>query len=296
MGPGRNAYASLWLLSVGLLPAPIAKDINMHYYKFNISDYRKDTVHLTPMEHYIYRSLIDWYYLDELPIPEETHLVARRLCLGIESVSLLENVLNDFFKLSDIGYIHKRIDVEIAEYHDRNNTNSENGKKGGRPKKPPTKPKKTGSVKLANPDETEINPNYKLLTINQELITILSEHKVPVDSWNDFVKHRKSIKRPLSERSEDLAINKLAKLQLDGFNPKDVLEQSILNGYTGVFPVKGNQSITEKTGIPYVHWFDTEEATYERAKKEGVSTEGVDLGTLRVRVNDVIQSKKQQRA
>ena len=29
MGPGRNAYAPLRLLSVGLLPAPIAKDIDM---------------------------------------------------------------------------------------------------------------------------------------------------------------------------------------------------------------------------------------------------------------------------
>ena len=234
-------------IPVGLLPAFTTQGIDMHYYKFNISDYRKDTVHLTPVEHYIYRSLIDWYYLDELPIPKETQSVIRRLCLGIESVSLLENVLNDFFKLSETGYIHKRIDVEIAEYHDRNNTNTENGKKGGRPPKTAPKRKKTGSVKLANPDESEINPNYKLLTINQELITILSEHKVPVDSWNDFVKHRKSLGKPLTERSEVLAINKLAKLQLDGFNPKDVLEQSILNAYSGLFPVnKGKQSNTDQ--------------------------------------------------
>ena len=104
MGQGRNAYAPLRLLPVGLLPAPIKKDIDMHYYKFNISDYRKDTVHLTPIEHYIYRSLIDWYYLDELPIPKETQSVMRRLCLGIESVSLLQNVLNDLFSPS-IGFI-----------------------------------------------------------------------------------------------------------------------------------------------------------------------------------------------
>ena len=234
-------------IPVELLSAFTTQGIDMHYYKFNISDYRKDTVHLTPVEHYIYRSLIDWYYLDELPIPKETQLVIRRLCLGIESVSLLENVLNDFFKLSETGYIHKRIDVEIAEYHDRNNTNTENGKKGGRPPKTGGKRKKTGSVKLANPDESEINPNYKLLTINQELITILSEHKVPVDSWNDFVKHRKSLGKPLTEHSEVLAINKLIKLQLEGNNPKDVLEQSILNGYSGVFPVnKGKQSNTDQ--------------------------------------------------
>ena len=37
----------------------------MHYYKFNIADYRKDTGHLSTIEHGIYRQLIDWYYLDE---------------------------------------------------------------------------------------------------------------------------------------------------------------------------------------------------------------------------------------
>lgn len=43
----------------------------MHYYQFNIADYRKDTVHLTRIEHSIYRDLIDWYYLEETPIPKE---------------------------------------------------------------------------------------------------------------------------------------------------------------------------------------------------------------------------------
>ena len=47
----------------------------MHYYKFNIADYRKDTGHLSTIEHGIYRQLIDWYYLDEQPIPEETQVV-----------------------------------------------------------------------------------------------------------------------------------------------------------------------------------------------------------------------------
>ena len=61
----------------------------MHYYQFNISDYRADTAHLNIIEHGIYRQLIDWYYLDEKPIPKETQVVMRRLCLGFDEVSLL---------------------------------------------------------------------------------------------------------------------------------------------------------------------------------------------------------------
>ena len=250
MGQGRNAYAPLWLLPVGLLPAPIKKDIDMHYYKFNISDYRKDTVHLTPIEHYIYRSLIDWYYLDELPIPKETQSVMRRLCLGIESVSLLQNVLNDFFILSETGYIHKRINVEIEEYHGIIKKNTVNGNKGGRPVKPIPKRKKTQSVNSDNPSVSQNNPNYKLLTINQELLTtnhVLSEHGISIDSWNDFLEHRKSLRKPFSEKAQELSIQKLIKLKSEGFNPKDVIEQSILAGYAGLFPInKNKQSIAEQ--------------------------------------------------
>jgi uncharacterized protein YdaU (DUF1376 family) len=232
---------------VGLLPAFTTQGIDMHYYKFNISDYRKDTVHLTPVEHYIYRSLIDWYYLDELPIPKETQSVIRRLCLGIESVSLLENVLNDFFKLSETGYIHKRIDVEIAEYHGRNKANSENGKKGGRPAKPTTARVKTQSVKLVNPIESQINPNYKPLTINQELITNILPSWIPVDAWNDFVDSRKKLRKPLTQGAIKLAISTLSKLKAEGNDPKEVIEQSILSGYSGLFPVnKGKQSNTDQ--------------------------------------------------
>ena len=76
----------------------------MHYYKFNIADYRKDTGHLSTIEHGIYRQLIDWYYLDEQPIPAETQLVSRRLRLGSEELKFLENVLSDFFVLDKSGY------------------------------------------------------------------------------------------------------------------------------------------------------------------------------------------------
>ena len=137
----------------------------MHYYKFNIADYRKDTGHLSTIEHGIYRQLIDWYYLDEQPIPTETHVIARRLRLGKDEIKLLENVLADFFVLSEAGYKHKRIDAEINDYHAQAEKNQRNGKLGGRPKK-------TQSVISGNPEESQNNPNHKPLTINQEPLTI----------------------------------------------------------------------------------------------------------------------------
>ena len=135
----------------------------MHYYKFNIADYRKDTGHLSTIEHGIYRQLIDWYYLDEQPIPEETQVVIRRLRLGSDEVTFLQNILTDFFVLGKTGYKHKRIEVEIKDYHEQVEKNKNNGKLGGRPKK-------TQSVISGLPDESQNNPNHKPLTINHKPI------------------------------------------------------------------------------------------------------------------------------
>jgi len=136
----------------------------MHYYKFNIADYRKDTGHLSTIEHGIYRQLIDWYYLDEQPIPLETQVVSRRLRLASEvDVLSLQNVLSDFFKEGKSGYVHKRIELDINDYHEQAEKNQRNGKLGGRPKK-------TQVVIDGLPHESQNNPNHEPLTINHKPI------------------------------------------------------------------------------------------------------------------------------
>jgi uncharacterized protein YdaU (DUF1376 family) len=159
----------------------------MHYYKFNIADYRKDTGHLSTIEHGIYRQLIDWYYLDEQPIPEETQVVIRRLRLGSNDVNFLKNVLSDFFVLGKTGYKHKRIEVEIKDYQEQAEKNKNNGKLGGRPKK-------TQSVISGLPDESQNNPNQEPLTTNHKPIEkkilgkrLASDFSFPIE-WEQFCK------------------------------------------------------------------------------------------------------------
>jgi uncharacterized protein YdaU (DUF1376 family) len=169
----------------------------MHYYKFNIADYRKDTGHLSTIEHGIYRQLIDWYYLDEQPIPEETQMVIRRLRLGSDEVMFLQNVLSDFFVLGKKGYEHKRIEVEIQDYQEQVEKNKNNGKLGGRPKK-------TQSVIFGLPDESQNNPNQEPLTINhkpkRESATVVAcPPDVSQQIWGDWVALRKSKKAPITQ-------------------------------------------------------------------------------------------------
>jgi uncharacterized protein YdaU (DUF1376 family) len=163
----------------------------MHYYKFNIADYRKDTSHLSTIEHGIYRQLIDWYYLDEQPITAETQVVIRRLRLGSDEVKFLENVLSDFFVLDKTGYKHKRIEVEIKDYHEQAEKNQRNGKLGGRPKK-------TQSVISGLPDESQNNPNHKPLTNNHKpkkiATSVACPDSVSQQVWDDWMTVRKEKK------------------------------------------------------------------------------------------------------
>jgi uncharacterized protein YdaU (DUF1376 family) len=209
----------------------------MHYYQFNIADYRKDTSHLTAIEHYIYRSLIDWYYLDEKPIPTETQVVIRRLSLGIEMVKHLENVLADFFKKTDSGYQHNRINTEIVAYHEMAAKNKVNGKKGGRPRK-------TQSVISGNPNESQKNPNQEPITNNHKpdiknktpAKTSVLPFWLPEEKWHSFREMRKKIKKPLTDEAERLLFMDLEKIRNDGLDPIEAINNSIKSGWQGIFP------------------------------------------------------------
>jgi uncharacterized protein YdaU (DUF1376 family) len=136
----------------------------MHHYQHHIGDYRRDTMHLTLLEHGVYRQLLDMYYLNELPIPKETQVVFRRLSARTQDEqNAIETILKEFFKDTTDGWIHTRCDIEITAYHEKAEKNRINGKSGGRPKKTQVV---IDGLSDANPSETQNNLNHEPLTIN----------------------------------------------------------------------------------------------------------------------------------
>lgn len=79
----------------------------------------------------------------------------------------------------------------------------------------------------------------------QQLISDLPDW-VPAEAWAEFLKMRKTIKKPLTEYAAKLVIKKLQQLILAGQDPQEVLDQSILNGWQGIFAVKGANSGTSQ--------------------------------------------------
>lgn len=138
----------------------------MHYYKRHLGDYARDTGHLSALEHGVYTLLLDWYYVNERPIP---HDKATRIARGNPTET--QTVLDEFFVRGPEGWMHRYADREIAKYHAKAAANREAGKLGGRPKKSMKSMPKTQTVSKrkpnGNPEET-LTTNHKPLTINQE--------------------------------------------------------------------------------------------------------------------------------
>jgi uncharacterized protein YdaU (DUF1376 family) len=146
----------------------------MHYYKFNVASWAKDTGHLSLKEEAIYLRLINYYYDNEKKIPLKTQLVLRKLRMADESETV-DLILEEFFVRSKDGWHHHHCDKLIKEYQSRAERNRENGKSGGRPKINELD-KATGLI-VGNDTEPTGNLNYKPLTTNEELKTKEPETK-----------------------------------------------------------------------------------------------------------------------
>ena len=155
----------------------------MHYYQYNIADYRKDTTHLTLLEHGCYRQLLDQYYLDEKPLPADEDKLFRLFNARTEDEkNAIRNVLNDFWTKTEDGYVQGRSKTEIELYKDRLETASKSAKKRW----------DKGSM------PTQCQPNANpLLTTNHKPITnnlITNNQYISKDFdifWNSFPKKKK---------------------------------------------------------------------------------------------------------
>jgi hypothetical protein len=67
---------------------------------------------------------------------------------------------------------------------------------------------------------------------------------LPAASWEALVGHRKVTKAPMTEQAQRLAIEKLAELRAQGSDPQSVINQSILNGWKGLFPLRDSANHT----------------------------------------------------
>jgi uncharacterized protein YdaU (DUF1376 family) len=156
----------------------------MYYYQHHIGDYRKDTTHLSILEHGAYRQLLDLYYISEQPLPLDDAKLMRLVCArNADEVQAVKNVLDDFFEKTKDGYIQSRCDKEIITYH---------GKSLKAKASADARWNKNKDLQDANalPTQSERNANHKPLTNNHKPTKYIPP--IPAELLSDFMVIRKS--------------------------------------------------------------------------------------------------------
>ena len=156
----------------------------MHYYQFNIKDYKSHTGHLEPLEDLAYRRLLDWCYLHERPLPLDETEIARQI--GMRShTECIATVLCEFFTWTDEGYISERVQREI----DAVNRKSESAR---------TSAKARWNKSLdanALPTQSEGNATHNPLPITQDPVRKRGTRLDPLypfpPEWAEFCKEKR---------------------------------------------------------------------------------------------------------
>lgn len=207
----------------------------MHYYQFNIGDYISHTRHLTLAEDAIYRRLLDAYYLQEHPLNTGISQVARQInARDYENEVFV--ILDEFFELTEEGWVNIRADKEIAKYHAKAEQASKAGKASAKARS--NKPSTDVKHQL-NENLTDEQPNIKQETINKKQETTL---ELPAwlseTHWKDFVEFRKFIKKPMTEKAKHLMLSKLQKIKDNGHDPILAMNTSIANNWVDIYEPK----------------------------------------------------------
>ena len=66
---------------------------------------------------------------------------------------------------------------------------------------------------------------------------------LPQESWAEFLEHRRKLKAPMTDTAQRRAIAELGRLREAGHDADAVLGQSIVNGWKGLFPLKGREGV-----------------------------------------------------
>ena len=192
----------------------------MHYYQFNIGDYQSHTAHLSDTEDLIYRRLLDWYYLHEIPIPLDSEQTARQIRMRSHS-DCIASVLQEYFEKTEHGWIHHRADKEIAKTGDKSIKASASAKA------------RWDKVKDANalPTQSEGNATHNTLPKTHNTLPNINTPPIGVSDsvFQEFKSLRKAKKAPITERAIDGIRTEAEKA---GWTLEQAMTECLVRGWT----------------------------------------------------------------
>jgi uncharacterized protein YdaU (DUF1376 family) len=217
-----------------------------------IGDYLRDTGRLTTTHHGAYMLLLMDYWINGPPPDDDEALAAITKSTPFVWKKMRAN-LQIFFKIHNGFWHHKRINEEKEKTAQTIEKYKERSKKGNDAKR--LKGLLEGSLEGEQKDSLEVPPSpspsptplkTKAKSKTSDISVTLPNWLTP-EIWKSWVEHRIGIKKPMTQAAADLSIKALEKLKQEGNDPEQVIQQSIIGGYTGLFQVRNNQQHAKST-------------------------------------------------
>ena len=191
----------------------------MNYYPFHIGDYVSATRHLSWTEDAAYRRLLDTYYTSEKPLPIELRAVCRLvLATTDEQREAVQVVLEEFFEMTDAGWVNRRADTEILAMQEKQERQRERANKRWHSQEQergnaPAMPRhEAGDATASKSDASAMPPTPTPTPINKEPIpsgmgsaprkrsaTAARPDDVAEPVWQDFQRLRAQKHSPLTD-------------------------------------------------------------------------------------------------
>lgn len=246
---------------------------------FYVADYLADTTRLSVDQHGAYFLLLIDYWRRGAP-PDDDEILAS-ICKTTVArwKQKFRQALVVFFSIKDGHWFQKRAEQEMAKANGHANAKIRAGKAGAHARwqndgkrMPEAMPEG-----MAEGMAEGMHHSPSQSTIGVESPPLKSPPLpdwLPAETWGDFLEMRKQIKHPPNAKAIALLIAKLDRLRAAGNDPKDVLEQSIMNSYRSVFELKVSNERKTRSTKPTIHdrRAETLAAFYGKSKRKNIDS------------------------